>query len=203
MTESTFLELGTFEQGWLQGVRHVPSPNFNARPADALISLLVIHNISLPPQHYGGPYIERFFQNQLDWTEHPYFETIRGLEVSAHFLVYRTGEVVQFVSCEDRAWHAGRSCFGGRENCNDFSIGIELEGADTEPYTDAQYVALHALSWRIMSQYPSIDATRVVGHCDIAPGRKTDPGPSFDWQHYRAALTKSPIRTTNMARREP
>jgi len=173
--------------GWCQGVRHCPSPNFNARP-DGEISLLVIHNISLPPSQFGTGKVQEFFQNQLDATEHPYFEGIRDLKVSAHFLIERDGKITQFVSCLDRAWHAGVSHFEGRESCNDFSLGIELEGTDELPFTDAQYASLLALSRQIRAAYPAITPSRICGHSDIAPGRKTDPGPAFEWMRFRDAL---------------
>ncbi len=178
----------SIEQGWLQGARRAPSPNFGPRPGSGAVELLVVHNISLPPRCYGGDCIERFFTNRLDWDEHPYFDEIRGVEVSAHLLVRRDGEVVQFVNFGDRAWHAGESCFAGRSNCNDFSVGIELEGADDDPYTDAQYAALSAVTRLLVAHYPQMSTENIVGHSDIAPGRKTDPGPAFDWQRYRQAL---------------
>jgi N-acetyl-anhydromuramoyl-L-alanine amidase len=178
----------TLEHGWLQQARKVPSPNCGPRPEACDPELLVIHNISLPPRCYGGDCIERFFTNRLDWDEHPYFEEIRGVEVSAHLLILRTGESLQFVNFGERAWHAGQSCFEGRDNCNDFSIGIELEGADDEPYTAAQYATLSAITALLIRHYPAIGAHRIVGHSDIAPGRKTDPGPAFDWARYRQQL---------------
>lgn len=173
--------------GWCLGVHHCPSPNFNARPLGE-VSLLVIHNISLPPAQFKTGKVQAFFQNQLDVTEHPYFAGIADLRVSAHFLIERDGEVTQFVSCLDRAWHAGVSSFEGRETCNDFSVGIELEGTDEQPFTDAQYVALIHLTRQIQSAFPAITAARICGHSDIAPGRKTDPGPYFEWPRYKAAL---------------
>ena len=173
--------------GWCKGVRHCPSPNFNARP-EGEISLLVIHNISLPPGQFGTGKVQEFFQNQLDFTEHPYFEGIQKLTVSAHFLIERNGKITQFVSCLDRAWHAGISCFDGREGCNDFSLGIELEGTDELPFTDAQYESLLALTRQLQAVYPAITAQRICGHSDIAPGRKTDPGPAFEWMRFRDAL---------------
>jgi AmpD protein len=173
--------------GWCLGVHHCPSPNFNARPMGE-VSLLVIHNISLPPAQFKTGKVQAFFQNQLDVTEHPYFAGIADLRVSAHFLIERDGEVTQFVSCLDRAWHAGVSSFEGRETCNDFSVGIELEGTDEQPFTDAQYVALIDLTRQIQSAFPAITAARICGHSDIAPGRKTDPGPYFEWPRYKAAL---------------
>ncbi|MCB1705620.1 MAG: 1,6-anhydro-N-acetylmuramyl-L-alanine amidase AmpD [Halioglobus sp.] len=179
------------QQGWLREARRVPSPNHGPRPSGCAPDLLVIHNISLPPRCYGGDCIERFFTNRLDWDEHPYFAEIRGLQVSAHILIRRGGEVLQFVSFDDRAWHAGQSCYDGRDNCNDFSIGVELEGSDEDPYTDAQYQALVALSAQLIAYYPGLSAQRITGHSDIAPGRKTDPGPAFDWSRYRTQLAKA------------
>lgn len=173
--------------GWCLGVRHCPSANFNARP-DGEISLLVIHNISLPPGQFGTGKVQEFFQNRLVVDEHPYFAGIAEMRVSAHFLIERDGAVTQFVSCQDRAWHAGVSCFAGRENCNDFSIGIELEGTDELPFSDAQYRVLVELTRQLLAAYPAIGLDRICGHSDIAPGRKTDPGPCFDWARYRAAL---------------
>ncbi len=174
--------------GRVAGARWCPSPNFGPRPDGAGISLLVVHNISLPPGQFGGDAIEQFFCNQLDPSAHPYFETIADMKVSSHLLVRRDGSPVQFVSLLDRAWHAGRSCFQGKEECNDFSIGIELEGADDVPYADAQYDTLVELSRLIMSAWPEITPERITGHSDIAPGRKTDPGPAFDWFRYRQML---------------
>ena len=173
--------------GWFQGVRHCPSPNFNARPSDE-ISLLVIHNISLPPGQFATGKVQEFFQNRLDATEHPYFEGIIDLRVSAHFLIERDGAVTQFVSCLDRAWHAGVSSFEGRETCNDYSLGIELEGTDELPFTDAQYQALTALTRQLQAAFPAITSHRICGHSDVAPGRKTDPGLAFDWMRFRSAL---------------
>ncbi|MCQ4317129.1 1,6-anhydro-N-acetylmuramyl-L-alanine amidase AmpD [Stutzerimonas zhaodongensis] len=172
--------------GWCRGIRHCPSPNFNQRP-DGEISLLVIHNISLPPGCFGTGKVQEFFQNCLPVDEHPFFQEIAALQVSAHFLIERDGAITQFVSCLDRAWHAGVSCFDRRVNCNDFSLGIELEGADETPYSDEQYDSLISLSKLLQQAYPAITAERVCGHSDIAPGRKTDPGPSFDWQRLRTA----------------
>lgn len=174
-------------QGRLPGARWCPSPNYGQRPGTG-ISLLVIHNISLPPGQYGGPEIENFFCNRLDPDAHPYFREIAALQVSSHLLIRRDGELVQFVDLRDRAWHAGRSSFAGRDECNDFSIGIELEGTDEDAYTPAQYRALAAVTHQIMAAWPDITATRITGHSDIAPGRKTDPGPAFDWGHFRRLL---------------
>ncbi len=174
--------------GWLRSAQKVPSPNFNARPDGAEVSLLVIHNISLPPGEFGHAYICDFFCNCLNHEAHPYFREIAGLEVSAHFLIDRQGEVVQFVSTADRAWHAGESSYCGEKNCNDFSVGIELEGTDDMPYTEQQYGRLVDLTKTLMARYPAIVEERIVGHSDIAPGRKTDPGQSFDWQRFRDEL---------------
>lgn len=173
--------------GWCAGIAHCPSPNFNPRPLGE-VSLLVIHNISLPPGQFGTGKVQALFQNRLDADEHPYFAGIANLQVSAHFLIERNGAVTQFVSCNDRAWHAGQSRFAGRENCNDFSLGIELEGTDDLPFTAAQYEVLVELIRQLQAVYPAISLERICGHSDIAPGRKTDPGPAFDWQHVRMAL---------------
>ena len=169
--------------GWLPGYHHAPSPNHDARPDGTSVILLVVHSISLPPGHYGGGAVERFFLNHLDTAEHPYFQSIATLRVSAHFFVTRDGVVTQFVSCSDRAWHAGISCWRGRRRCNDFSIGIELEGGENEPFTEVQYAALARLARDLTARYP---IEEIVGHADIAPGRKTDPGPHFDWGKLRA-----------------
>lgn len=168
--------------GWCAGARRLPSPNFDLRPAGTVVDLLVIHNISLPPGQFGGPYIAALFANALDHDAHPYFDQLRPLRVSAHFLILRTGELVQFVSADARAWHAGVSRFGDRERCNDFSIGIELEGSDFVPFELAQYRTLAALTQALLHRYPLIS---VLGHEHIAPGRKTDPGPFFDWPMYQ------------------
>lgn len=170
--------------GWLKtrtGVTVQPSPHCDERPDDTQVCLLVIHNISLPPGIFGGPEITDLFLDRLDYASHPWLEQLRGLHVSAHFLVRRDGDIVQFVSTEHRAWHAGVSSFEGRQRCNDFSIGIELEGTDTVPYTDEQYAALKRLTQALKSQYP---LRAVRGHEHIAPGSKTDPGPAFDWNRY-------------------
>lgn len=167
--------------GLLEPAAQCASPNQDDRPAGAVPELVVIHGISLPPGEYGGPYIEALFTNTLDPGGHPYFCEIDGLRVSSHVLVRRDGEVVQFVPFDRRAWHAGASSFRGRSTCNDYSIGIELEGSDDDPYTDAQYRALASVLRAIVAAYPSIDARRIAGHCDVSPGRKTDPGPAFDW----------------------
>ena len=164
--------------GWLPAAERIPSPNCDDRPEGEAVSLVVIHNISLPPGEYGGPGVIELFTNRLDPAGHPYYETIKGLRVSAHFLIRRDGGLIQFVSCSMRAWHAGASSWQGRARCNDYSVGIELEGTDTEPYTDAQYAVLNRLLRALRKAYP---IAGVVGHADIAPGRKTDPGPCFDW----------------------
>jgi AmpD protein len=174
--------------GLLAGARQLPSPNCDARPPGTIIELLVIHNISLPPGEFGGDAIERFFTNRLDFTAHPYFAGIHALQVAAHLLIKRDGEIVQFVPLHRRAWHAGVSRFAGRANCNDFSIGIELEGADDIAYANEQYVRLAAVVAALMAAYPGITAERLVGHRDIAPERKTDPGPAFDWGRFRCIL---------------
>ena len=179
--------------GWFSGVTHCPSPNFNSRPEGEAISLLVIHNISLPPACFGTGKVQQFFQNQLDPAEHPYFQDICHLTVSAHLFVERDGAVTQFVSLLDRAWHAGVSRFEGREGCNDFSIGIELEGTDELPYTDAQYATLVQLTQEIRGAWPVIGPARIRGHDEIAPGRKTDPGPAFDWHRYRVDLQDNEV----------
>ncbi len=164
--------------GWLAQARRLASPNFDSRPAGIAVELLVIHCISLPPGVFGGPAVERLFVNELDCGAHPYYERLRGLRVSAHFLVDRRGALTQFVSCNDRAWHAGASQWNGRAACNDFSIGVELEGSEFEPFSAEQYVRLRALQLGLCAAYP-IRAVR--GHDEIAPGRKRDPGPLFDW----------------------
>ena len=172
------------KDGWLVNERRVLSPHFDQRPEPQDISLLIIHYISLPPEQFGGGYIDDFFQGKLDAQIHPYFEEISALRVSAHCLIQRTGQITQYVNFADRAWHAGLSCFEGRDKCNDFAIGIELEGSNEQPFTDAQYAALQALTQEIMRVYPHITKKRIVGHCDVSPGRKIDPGQYFDWQRY-------------------
>jgi AmpD protein len=169
--------------GWASEARRIDSPNFDARPTDADISLLVIHNISLPPGEFGGPGVEQLFTNQLDPAAHPYYATIHSLRVSSHFFIRRDGELIQFVPCRQRAWHAGASSWRGRERCNDFSIGVELEGSDDRPFTDAQYDQLNGLIQSLRAAYPSL--TDVAGHSDISPGRKTDPGPYFAWSRVQ------------------
>lgn len=171
--------------GWWAGAKHIPSPNFGPRPAKCTIDLLVLHSISLPPGQYGGPYIEALFLNQLDPSVHPYFEQISGLQVSAHFVVRRNGTVQQFVDCDARAWHAGASEWRGRSNCNDDSIGIELEGLEGDTFDPAQYRALVGLARAIGQRYP---IAHVAGHEHIAPGRKQDPGPGFSWDWLKQNL---------------
>jgi N-acetyl-anhydromuramoyl-L-alanine amidase len=173
------------EAGRSAGAIWVPSPNFDERPAGATIELVVIHAISLPPGEFGGPWIDALFQNRLDPEAHPYFAEIAGLEVSAHFLIRRDGELRQYVSTEMRAWHAGASRWKECERCNDFSIGIELEGADDVPFAEPQYEVLAKLTQALVARYGPLEN---AGHSDIAPGRKTDPGPWFDWARYRAAI---------------
>lgn len=173
------------DAGWLSAARTCISPNFGPRPSGTLVDLVVIHSISLPPGEYGGDAIERLFTNRLDWDAHPYYQQIRGIEVSAHFVVRRDGELLQFVSCDQRAWHAGRSSWRGRENCNDYAIGIELEGLEGETFEAAQYDTLAALLRQLALRYP---LQNVVGHEHVAPGRKLDPGPGFDWQRLMLLL---------------
>lgn len=174
--------------GLMHGARFLASPHCDARPPDTVINLLVIHGISLPPGEFGGPWIEQLFLGALPMGAHPYFRQIANPRVSAHLLIRRDGELVQFVPFTQRAWHAGASAFAGRAACNDFSIGIELEGTDDLAYTDAQYAELAQVSRALMAAYPGITPARIVGHSDIAPGRKTDPGPVFDWLRLRAQL---------------
>ena len=177
--------------GWIEGVRRVDSPNCDDRPQADDLGLIVVHGISLPPGEFGGEWIHRLFRNDLPPDAHPYFATIQGLEVSAHVLVDRAGALTQFVPFQRRAWHAGKSVHRGRSACNDFSIGIELEGADDVPYADAQYAPLAALIRALRRAYPMLRPADVVAHSDIAPGRKTDPGPGFDWPRLRALLQLS------------
>lgn len=167
--------------GLIQGVRYVPSPNCNERLPNTTINLVVIHNISLPPGEFANNNITAFFSNTLDFSLHPYFETIRHLQVSSHFSINRQGEITQYVPVTKRAWHAGASVFKGQENCNDYSIGVELEGVDDLPYTEVQYKELVSLITLLKTAYPGITDDRIVGHDTIAPGRKTDPGIAFDW----------------------
>ncbi|MGA1590537.1 MAG: 1,6-anhydro-N-acetylmuramyl-L-alanine amidase AmpD [Methylophilaceae bacterium] len=178
MNQNNFFD----NDGWLKNANRVDSDNFNQRPTLKKDFLVVIHSISLPPGQFNNSFIEDFFQNKLNPTLHPYFETIKDLKVSAHFLIKRTGELKQFVSCHNRAWHAGESSWKGMSDCNDFSIGIELEGTEIEPYAEIQYKVLLNLLVQLKKEYNIID---IVGHSDIAPHRKTDPGPSFDWNKIK------------------
>jgi len=176
------------DTGWMRDIRHVPSPNCDSRPAGMHAELIVVHGISLPPGEFGGPWIDLLFTNQLPGEAHPYFAQIAGMRVSSHLAIRRDGAVTQYVSFADRAWHAGVSSYAGRTACNDFSIGIELEGTDTLPYEPAQYRALAQCITALLAAYPRLSAERLVGHSDIAPGRKTDPGPSFDWAFAQRLL---------------
>lgn len=173
---------------WLEGVRRAPSPNCDDRPEGADISLLVVHGISLPPGEFGAGHIHRLFTNAIDPAGHPYFKQLKGLAVSAHLLIDRQGTLTQFVPFDKRAWHAGRSEFKGRENCNDFSIGVELEGTDDIAYEPAQYQTLAAVAKALRRVWPLLAKDNIRGHCHIAPGRKTDPGPAFDWERLQALL---------------
>lgn len=172
-------------EGWYRHAHRLASPNFGPRPAQARIDLIVIHAISLPPGQYGSGCVQQFFTNRLDWQAHPYFESIRGMKVSAHFFIGRDGTLWQFVSCADRAWHAGASSYRGRDDCNDDSIGIELEGQDDEVFEHEQYETLGSLCSALMQNYP---IEHLAGHEHIAPGRKTDPGPGFSWQRLQKSL---------------
>jgi len=178
----------TDDGAWLVGVRQVMSPNCDDRPVAGEVSLIVVHGISLPPGEYGGAWIDDLFTNRLDPGAHPYFAEIEELRVSSHVLIRRDGELVQYVPFTRRAWHAGQSCYRGREACNDYAIGIELEGQDDTPYTDVQYRCLAELICALRRCFPAIGAEAIVGHSDIAPGRKTDPGPAFDWVHLKTLL---------------
>jgi AmpD protein len=174
-----------FKAGWYKFARHLASPNFGTRPADTQINLIVIHSISLPPGQFGGDEVQQLFTNTLDWNAHPYFEKIRDTQVSAHFYIRRNGELWQFVSCDDRAWHAGQSCYLGKDNCNDYSVGIELEGLEGHSFEAAQYDSLTSVCAALQQNYP---IANVTGHEHIAPGRKTDPGEKFDWPQVLRAL---------------
>jgi len=171
------------EQRWLQGARRQCSPNCDERPPACKIDLLIVHGISLPPGQYGGPYIDQLFTNTLEPQAHPYFAGIADARVSSHLLIDREGALTQYVPFDLRAWHAGQSVFRGRKLCNDFSIGIELEGCDAQPYTSVQYALLAAAIKALRKNWPALEKDRIVGHSDVAPGRKTDPGPAFDWAH--------------------
>ena len=183
------MKRAVWHRGWWRHARHVASPNFGPRPAGLAVTLAVVHSISLPPGEYGSADVERFFTNQLDWDAHPYFDRLRELQVSAHFFIRRDGCTLQFVSCDDRAWHAGVSEWAGRGQCNDWSIGVELEGHEGERFEPAQYGALSRLLRSLARRYP---VRSVVGHEHIAPGRKADPGPGFDWRGLSHALRGRP-----------
>jgi len=176
--------------GLLTGVRQVLSPHCDARPAGTVAELLVVHGISLPPGEFGGPWIDRLFTGTLPPEAHPFFRELAGARLSAHALVRRDGAIVQYVPFGERAWHAGASQYRGRSTCNDFSVGVELEGTDDTPYTEAQYQQLAALAAALLAAYASLSAEHIVGHSDIAPGRKTDPGAAFDWPRFRALLSE-------------
>lgn len=176
--------------GWWQHARHVPSPNHGKRPSDAVVDLAVIHSISLPPGVYGGPEIEQLFTNTLDWDAHPYFQAITGLEVSSHFVIRRDGHIDQYVRLQDRAWHAGASEWQGRSNCNDYSVGIELEGLEGDVFEDAQYAQLAQLLCSL-SHHQGL--RQVAGHEHVSPGRKCDPGPGFDWLRLQQLLANTPL----------
>ncbi|MFM6985127.1 MAG: 1,6-anhydro-N-acetylmuramyl-L-alanine amidase AmpD [Hydrogenophaga sp.] len=176
---------GLWQGGWLRMARRCASPNFGPRPDGADVDLIVIHSISLPPGQFGGPEVEHLFTNRLDWNAHPYFGQIRGLQVSSHFFIRRDGEIVQFVDADARAWHAGTSSWRGRDNCNDDSIGVELEGIEGQTFDDAQYDSLRQLCEALAQRYP---IRHVAGHEHIAPGRKQDPGPGFDWARLQHRL---------------
>lgn len=175
----------------LSGVDFIRSPNYNQRPNSEDISLLVIHNISLPPGEYGQGYVQRFFQNKLSIDAHPSFATLSDLKVSAHLLIERDGKITQFVPFNLRAWHAGKSTWCGRENCNDYSIGIEMEGTDTDPYTDIQYSQLGKVTTLLLQTYPCLNYQNIVGHEHIAPTRKTDPGVAFQWSRYYDSIERA------------
>jgi len=176
------------DSGILTGARQIESPNCDARPAGVAADLIIVHGISLPPGEFGGPWIDRLFTNVLPADAHPYFAEIAGLRVSSHLCIRRDGSVTQYVKFNDRAWHAGQSSWEGRPACNDFSIGVELEGADTVPYEPAQYRALAQVVAALCRAYPALSPRRLVGHSDVSPGRKTDPGPAFDWDHARRLI---------------
>lgn len=186
--------------GLMRGARYVASPHCDERPSGTAVDLLVIHGVSLPPGEFGGPWIERLFLGTLPMDAHPYFASIATLKVSSHLLIRRDGELLQFVPFHKRAWHAGASSFQGREACNDFSIGVELEGADDIAYEPAQYTRLAAATHALIRAYPGIASSHIVGHSDVAPGRKTDPGPAFDWARYRDILAS---RTVPMSTTQP
>jgi AmpD protein len=179
------------EEGLIEPARQCLSPNHDERPDNEEPGVLVVHGISLPPGEFGGPEVEQLFTNTLDWDAHPYFDEIRGLRVSAHLLIRRDGELIQFVPFTHRAWHAGESFFRGRRCCNDFSLGIELEGEDETPYTDEQYAVLIGVAKALFVAYPCLTARKIAAHSDISAGRKTDPGPAFDWLRLYDGVTES------------
>jgi AmpD protein len=180
---------GLWRAGWYGFARRLASPNFGPRPAGALVDLIVLHSISLPPGQYGGDQVQRLFTNALDWNAHAYFKSIEGMQVSAHFYIRRGGELWQFVGCDDRAWHAGQSHYRGRADCNDDSIGIELEGVEGGPFEAAQYEALSGLCAAIAQNYP---VQHIAGHEHVAPARKRDPGEGFDWAALQRSLAWPP-----------
>lgn len=194
--DSAPVSAATWRNGWYSAAQPVPSPNFGPRPVGVAIDLLVLHSISLPPGEYGGTQIEQLFTNTLDFDAHPYFQTIRGLQVSAHFVLRRDGRLLQFVSCDDRAWHAGASSWNGRSSCNDYSIGIELEGLEGTPFAAAQYPALAQLVLALAQHYP---IAHIVGHEHIAPGRKHDPGVGFDWRQLQQLIGWADARFASQA----
>jgi AmpD protein len=179
------------ESGLLRGVRQIASPNCDLRPAGVEPELIVVHGISLPPGEFGGPWIDRLFTNALPPEAHPYFAEVAALRVASHLVIRRDGNITQYVSFAQRAWHAGQSSYNGREACNDFSIGVELEGTDTLAYEAVQYQALADAIAALCAAYPKLTPARLVGHSDIAPGRKTDPGPAFDWPHARCLIAEA------------
>lgn len=185
------LPIFTLQDGRILQARSLPSPHFDTRPNEKDISLLIIHYISLPPEEFGQTFIDDFFLGKLSPTAHPYFAHLEGVRVSSHCLINRQGQVTQYVNFNQRAWHAGKSCFQGREKCNDFSIGIELIGSNHQPFTPNQYTSLVALTKTIQQAYPAITKDRIVGHCHIAPERKVDPGQYFDWVYFLGQLSNS------------
>ena len=189
------------ETGLLRGARQIPSPNFDSRPSGVDADLIVVHGISLPPGEFGGPWIDRLFTNSLPAEIHPYFAEVNSMRVSSHLVLARDGAVTQYVSFSERAWHAGQSIYQGREACNDFSVGVELEGTDTLAYEAEQYEVLAEVVAALCAAYPRLSPGRLVGHSDIAPGRKTDPGPAFDWPRALARIAAACVRTP--ARRLP
>ena len=185
MNETCVPGTDVWQNGWYRLAQRISSPNYGPRPAQACIDLIVLHSISLPPGVYGGNQVQLLFTNQLDWEQHPYYQQIKGLEVSTHFYIQRNGDLWQFVSCDDRAWHAGASHYRGRDNCNNDSIGIELEGLEGDDFEAAQYTALAALCPALIEHYP---VAYIAGHEHIAPGRKKDPGPGLDWALLKKKL---------------